>query len=143
MQATELLLQERVPREAAAAPPRPAEETRRALDAPMSRLRRFRSPHTFHPHAQFLSNGSYVTVLTNAGGGASRWRGLSITRWREDRTIRRRAAISSICATSAQACSGRRPTSRRRRNPTNSWSPSRTSARCSVAPTMASSPSSR
>ena len=52
----------------------------------MSRLRRFRSPHTFYPHAQFLSNGSYVTVITNAGGGASQWRGLSVTRWREDRT---------------------------------------------------------
>ncbi|MEO5822306.1 MAG: glucoamylase family protein [Vicinamibacteraceae bacterium] len=86
VKATELLLQERVPREAAAEPPRPAEESRRALVAPMSRLRRFRSPHTFYPHAQFLSNGSYVTVITNAGGGASQWRGLSVTRWREDRT---------------------------------------------------------
>ena len=86
VKATELLLQERVPREAAAAPPRPAEESRRALVAPTSRLRRFRSPHTFYPHAQFLSNGSYVTVVTNAGGGASQWRGLSVTRWREDRT---------------------------------------------------------
>ena len=28
----------------------------------------------------------YVTVITNAGGGASQWRGLSVTRWREDRT---------------------------------------------------------
>jgi cellobiose phosphorylase len=86
VQATELLLQERVPREAAAKPPRPAEETRRALSAPVSPLRRFRSPHTFHPHAQFLSNGSYVTVVTNAGGGASSCRGLAVTRWRQDRT---------------------------------------------------------
>ena len=86
VRATELLLQERVPREAAAEPPRPAEESRRALVAPMARMRRFRSPHTFYPHAQFLSNGSYVTVITNAGGGASQWRGLSVTRWREDRT---------------------------------------------------------
>ena len=87
VKATELLLQERVPREAAAEPPRPAEESRSALVAPISRLRRFRSPHSFYPHAQFLSNGTYVTVVTNAGGGGSRWRNLSITRWREDRTI--------------------------------------------------------
>ena len=86
VKATELLLQERVPRAAAAEPPRPAEESRRALVAPMSRLRRFRSPHSFYPHAQFLSNGSYVSVITNAGGGASQWRGLAVTRWREDRT---------------------------------------------------------
>ena len=86
VRATELLLQERLPREAAAEPPRPAEESRRALVAPLSRLRRFRSPHSFYPHAQFLSNGSYVTVVTTAGGGASRWRNLAITRWREDRT---------------------------------------------------------
>lgn len=86
VKATELLLQERVPREAAAEPPRPAEESRRALVAPLTRMRRFRSPHTFYPHAQFLSNGSYVTVITNAGGGASQWRGLSVTRRREDRT---------------------------------------------------------
>jgi cyclic beta-1,2-glucan glucanotransferase len=86
VQATELLLQERVPREAAAAPPRPAEETRQTRTGLSPTLRRFRTPHTYYPHAQFLSNGSYLTVLTNAGGGASRWRDLSITRWREDRT---------------------------------------------------------
>ena len=39
-------------------------------------VRRFRSPHTLFPHAQFLSNGNYVAVVTNAGGGASFWRGL-------------------------------------------------------------------
>ncbi len=86
VQATELLLQERVPRHAAAAPPRPPEETRKAWTAAASTVRRFRTPHTYYPHAQFLSNGTYVTALTNAGGGASRWRDLSITRWREDRT---------------------------------------------------------
>ena len=86
VQATELLLQERVPRQAAAAPPRPVEETRAPWTPPASRSRRFRTPHTVHPHAQFLSNGPYVTVVTNAGGGSSRWRDLSITRWREDRT---------------------------------------------------------
>ena len=86
VRATELLLQERVPRQAAAAPPRPAEETRiaKVLQAPAPR--RFRTPHTYYPHAQFLSNGSYLTVVTNSGGGASRWRDLAVTRWREDRT---------------------------------------------------------
>ena len=49
-------------------------------------VRRFRSPHTTFPHSQFLSNGNYVTSVTNAGGGASLWRGLSVTRWRRDVT---------------------------------------------------------
>jgi cyclic beta-1,2-glucan synthetase len=86
VQATELLLQERVPRAAAITQPRPVEETRAAGPAPAQALRRFRSPHTLWPHAQFLSNGSYTTVVTNSGGGASFCRGRVVTRHREDTT---------------------------------------------------------
>ncbi len=86
VQATELLLQERVPRQAPMTKPRPVEETRVAALAPSPGVRRFRSPHTEFPHAQFLSNGSYTAVVTNAGGGASFCRGLSVTRNREDST---------------------------------------------------------
>ena len=49
-------------------------------------MRRFRSPHTVFPHAQFLSNGNYVTVVTNAGGGSSFCRGLAVTKSRRDPT---------------------------------------------------------
>src|SRR5438046_9118625 len=49
-------------------------------------VRRFRSAHTSVPHTQFLSNGHYVTSITNAGGGASVWRGLPVTRSRRDGT---------------------------------------------------------
>ena len=83
--ATELLLQERVPRRAPISPPSPARETRVA-SVPAVSVRRFRSPHTRFPHAQFLSNGSYAVVVTNAGGGASLWRGLAVTQKREDVT---------------------------------------------------------
>ncbi len=86
VQATELLLQERVPRHAAITQPRPAEQTRAAGLAPAQIVRRFRSPHTLWPHAQFLSNGSYTTVVTNSGGGASFCRGRVVTRHREDVT---------------------------------------------------------
>ncbi len=86
VQATELLLQERVPREAAITQPRPVEETRATGPAVAQSVRRFRSPHTLWPHAQFLSNGSYTTVVTNAGGGASFCRGKVVTRHREDTT---------------------------------------------------------
>src|ERR1019366_9996806 len=40
----------------------------------------------FYPHAQFLSNGNYVTVVTNAGGGSSFCRGLAVTKSRRDPT---------------------------------------------------------
>jgi cyclic beta-1,2-glucan synthetase len=86
VQATELLLQERVPREAILSEPRPAESTTPAPSVPVYSSRRFRSPHTARPHTQFLSNGRYTTALTHAGGGYSTWQGLAITRQREDPT---------------------------------------------------------
>ena len=86
VKATELLLQERVPRVAILSEARPAEGTAAAPSIGAIPSRRFRSPHTRSPHTHFLSNGRYTTALTHAGGGASTWRGLSITRRREDRT---------------------------------------------------------
>ncbi len=85
IQATELLLQERIPQKAPAIKPRPAEETR-VTPALARAPRRLRSPHTPYPRAQILSNGAYVSIVTNAGGGASLYRDHAVTRWREDRT---------------------------------------------------------
>jgi cyclic beta-1,2-glucan glucanotransferase len=86
VQATELLLQERVPRDVGTIEPRPLDEMRIAAPVASIPVRRYRSPHTMFPHTQFLSNGNYVTSVTNAGGGASLWRGLPVTRWRRDAT---------------------------------------------------------
>jgi cyclic beta-1,2-glucan synthetase len=86
VQATELLLPARAPRHAGTIRPRPDEAARVAAPAPPAASRRFRSPHTAFPHAQFLSNGRYTAVVTNAGGGASWCRGRSVTRWRQDGT---------------------------------------------------------
>ena len=49
-------------------------------------MRIFDSPASPAPQIQLLSNGRYHLVVTNAGGGYSRWRDLAITRWREDST---------------------------------------------------------
>ncbi|RPJ72809.1 MAG: glycosyl transferase, partial [Acidobacteria bacterium] len=84
IQATELLLQERVPREAILSEPRPTEAATVAPLASAFASRRFNSAHTTSPHAHFLSNGRYTVSLTHAGGGASAWRGLVVTRQRED-----------------------------------------------------------
>jgi cyclic beta-1,2-glucan synthetase len=86
MQATELLLQERVPREAILSEARPAEGAAASSPAPLFAQRRFKSPHTTSPHTQFLSNGRYTAAVTHTGGGFSMWQGLSVTRRRDDRT---------------------------------------------------------
>jgi cyclic beta-1,2-glucan synthetase len=44
------------------------------------------SPDTPIPEVQLLSNGRYHVMVTNAGGGYSRWQDLAVTRWREDST---------------------------------------------------------
>jgi hypothetical protein len=44
------------------------------------------SADTPMPEVQLLSNGRYHVMVTNAGGGSSRWKDLAVTRWREDGT---------------------------------------------------------
>ena len=88
IQATELLLQERTPRDVAVARPR-AEEVNananlREITPPT--IRRFHSPHDLIPRTHLLSNGRYTVMITAAGSGFSRWRDLSVTPWREDVT---------------------------------------------------------
>jgi cyclic beta-1,2-glucan synthetase len=86
VKATELLLQERVPRDVATIVPRPHEEARPIVPIVSIPVRLFRTAQTAAPHTQFLSNGHYVTAVTNAGGGGSAWNGLPVTRWRRDST---------------------------------------------------------
>ena len=38
------------------------------------------------PAVQLLANGRYHAMITNAGGGYSRWKDIAVTRWREDST---------------------------------------------------------
>jgi len=88
VEATELLLQERVPRDVLVARPR-AEEVKSAADVrdlvpPV--LRRFTSPHDAIPRTHLLSNGRYAVMVTAAGSGYSRWGDVAVTRWREDVT---------------------------------------------------------
>ena len=86
IQATELLLQERVPRQSPTTVPRPLDEMRVSPPTPAVPLRRYRTPHTTYPHTQFLSNGKYISSVTNAGGGASSCQGVAVTRTRQDST---------------------------------------------------------
>jgi cyclic beta-1,2-glucan synthetase len=86
IQATELLLQERVPREAILSEPRPAETATAPPSLPVYASRRFVSPDTAVVHTHFLSNGRYTTALTHAGGGYSQYADIAVTRRRDDPT---------------------------------------------------------
>jgi cyclic beta-1,2-glucan synthetase len=88
VQATELLLQERVPRDVTATPPLVSETTSAARIREIEGFPPWRnvSPHSATPATQLLSNGRYSVMLTAAGSGYSIWRDLAVTRWREDAT---------------------------------------------------------
>ncbi len=87
LRATDLLLQERVPR-VPAIYPHPAEVSAAAagLVEVESSARVFTTADTPSPQVQLLSNGTYSVMVTQAGGGYSRWRELALTRWFEDPT---------------------------------------------------------
>ena len=88
VRATELLLQERPQRQAPVAQTRPSSDEVVPIPAsPAAAPRLYRSPHAAYPATQFLSNGSFVTAITQAGGGSSSWRGLSVVRRRDDPTV--------------------------------------------------------
>jgi len=87
VQATTLLLQERVPKATAFySHTTEISEVHAATSGTETRVRIFSSPGTSIPEVQLLSNGRYHVMITNAGGGYSRWKDIAVTRWREDTT---------------------------------------------------------
>ena len=86
--ATDLLLQERVPRTAADVFSRDLESqaSRPLAGDGESAMRIFTNPAARAPEVHLLSNGRYHVVVSSAGGGYSRWGDLAVTRWREDAT---------------------------------------------------------
>jgi len=84
----ELLLQERVPRHVQLVSPHVEEvaEVRSVRELPPVVARTYPTAETPVPSTHFLSNGSYSVMVTNGGGGYSRWQGTSVTRYREDVT---------------------------------------------------------
>jgi len=80
-----LLLQERIPRTTLfyAHTADIIETSRVETDV---EIRSINTPNTRLPEIQLLSNGHYQVMITNSGGGYSRWKNLAVTRWREDAT---------------------------------------------------------
>jgi cyclic beta-1,2-glucan synthetase len=88
VQATELLLQERMPRGVPVARPPNRHPSGQVIIHHVypEMQRRFNSPHSRVPRTHLLSNGRYSVMVTGAGSGYSRWRDMDVTRWREDAT---------------------------------------------------------
>jgi len=88
LKATSLLLQERVPKAVAYRHHAIAEgsEIRSAASGGEMPARLITTADTLAPEVQLLSNGRYHVMLTNAGGGSSRWKDVAVSRWREDGT---------------------------------------------------------
>jgi cyclic beta-1,2-glucan synthetase len=87
-QATALLLQERIPKTPAfySHVTREITDIRTTSGGQEAPVRVLTSPSTPIPQVQLLSNGRYHVMVTNAGGGYSRWKEYAVTRWREDTT---------------------------------------------------------
>ncbi|MEP6938730.1 MAG: glucoamylase family protein, partial [Rudaea sp.] len=81
------LLQERIPRATPISAARSEMVDGRArAENGETPIRVYTTGDTQVPGVQMLSNGRYHVMLTNAGGGYSRWHDLAVTRWREDGT---------------------------------------------------------
>ncbi|MFA7281453.1 MAG: glucoamylase family protein, partial [Sterolibacterium sp.] len=111
-QAVMLLLQERIPKATALfSHTDQLSDMRSASVVTDTPIRVFSTPDTPLPEVQLLSNGRYHVMISNAGGGYSRWKDLAVTRWREDGTcdnwgafcyIREMAASGSFWSTTHQ-----------------------------------------
>ena len=84
MQSALLLLQERIPRITSFYAPTVHEADASIKPGGNATLRIIKTAYTDIPQIQLLSNGRYHVMITNAGGGYSRWNDTSLTRWRED-----------------------------------------------------------
>ena len=83
-----LLLQERIPTLTVTVYPHAAEAAlpRGIPSDPAGAIRVVTDVDGHSPQVHLLSNGRYHVAISAAGGGWSRWRGLAVTRWREDAT---------------------------------------------------------
>ncbi|MDD5770952.1 MAG: glucoamylase family protein [Candidatus Omnitrophica bacterium] len=84
---TELLLQERVPTTEPFLYDFEVTGMLRKFGDKETLLRVFTTSQTPVPEVHPLSNGRYHVMVTNSGGGYSRWQNIAVTRWREDSAL--------------------------------------------------------
>ena len=88
VRATESLLYERVPANPPLAKDYAAQVSRTRVTATPQTTAptRIPTPDTQTPRTHLLANAEYSVMITNAGGGVSKWKDLEISRWRADTT---------------------------------------------------------
>jgi cyclic beta-1,2-glucan synthetase len=86
IRAAELLLQERVPRDAPVTHKQLATKADKQVRDEIAAvpMRVSTGVPSSPPQTHLLSNGQYCVMLTAAGSGQSSWNNIAITRWRED-----------------------------------------------------------
>nr|WP_318505666.1 glucoamylase family protein [Bacillus sp. T3] len=87
IRSAELLLQERIPKK----PKLINHQAMTRVHEPFTKIvqdratiREYVSPHTKVPEVCVLSNSSFTTVVSTTGSGFSQYKGLQVSRWRED-----------------------------------------------------------
>ncbi|MFL5629738.1 MAG: GH36-type glycosyl hydrolase domain-containing protein [Gemmatimonadaceae bacterium] len=86
VRSAELVLQERIPRRLTVQDVHGADVARVPTEMEKPAVREIETPHTPQPVVGILGNVPYTTLITNAGGGFSRYGNVAITRWRHDST---------------------------------------------------------
>lgn len=88
VKATELLLQERIPKSVNIPIPRKEEIDHSGFLHYVNEIspREYDDVNLSLPRTQLLSNGIYSVLMTSTGSGFSRWGDYLLTRWREDAT---------------------------------------------------------
>jgi cyclic beta-1,2-glucan glucanotransferase len=86
VRSAELVLQERIPRRLTTQDVQGDDAARVPSEMEKPAVREIETPHTPQPVVGILGNVPYTTLITNAGGGFSRYGNLAVTRWRHDST---------------------------------------------------------
>ncbi|NKL04840.1 protein ndvB [Rhizobium leguminosarum bv. viciae] len=88
IEAAELLLQEKAPRDIPVMSGKHESDTPASIQDDLLRpeIRKISDPASRDRELVFLSNGHYSLMLTATGAGYSRWNGLAVSRWKADPT---------------------------------------------------------
>ena len=86
VRSAELVLHERIPRRLTVQDSHGDDVARVPSEMEKPAVREIETPHTPQPVIAMLGNVPFTTMITNAGGGFSKYANLALTRWRHDST---------------------------------------------------------